>query len=140
MSIHTLKHLTTRWPNFSFASINTPNIRSAGTLKVGASKSGSAMVFLEGIEVKIGDAWVDAHLSFPPDDSGTGTFTEGHLKIEGGKFLNQYFFSCDDDETWEVEQLANSKSVKTAKPGKWRDLPTSLWSDVDTLATYLAYL
>lgn len=140
MSIHTISHVENRWPNFSFASINTPNIRPRAALTVASSKSGGGMVFLQGIEVKIGQDWVHAHLSFPPDKGGTGTFTEGHLKVESGTWLNQYFFSTDDDDTWEIEKLANSKQVPTKSPGKWQNLPAALWSDVDTLATYLAYL
>ncbi|MDB5962715.1 MAG: hypothetical protein JWP59_4009 [Massilia sp.] len=140
MSIHTLTHLSTRWPNFDLGAINVTQIRRRGTQKVSSSRGGAGMIFLEGIEVAVNGAWLAAHLSFPPDGGGTGTFSEGHLKIESGDLLNQYFFSCDDNDTWEVEKLTNSKSVPTKKPGKWERLPTQLWSDIETLAAMLAYL
>jgi hypothetical protein len=139
MSKNTLTYLTNWWPTFLNQRISLRNINIENP-KVLPSKSGAGMVILKGIEVLIGDKWIAAHLSFPPDKSGTGTFTEGHLKIESGPFLNQYFFSCDENETWEVEQLSNSPTVKTQKPGKWTNLPAVLWRDIDTLVTHLAYL
>jgi hypothetical protein len=139
MSIHTLSELERRWPTFNFGGSAFAAIRPAGALTVAQSKSGAGMVLLLGIEVKVQDAWVSAHLSFPPDKSGLGTFTEGHLKIDGGKFLNQYFFSCDENDTWEVGKLTNSPTVKTTNPGKWELLSAELWRDVDKLVTFLAY-
>jgi len=139
MSTQTLSKLERSWPTFDFEMYSFDTIRSGGNLKVSQSKSGGGMVLLQGIEVKGPDGWVDAHLSFPPDKSGTGTFAEGHLKIEGGKYLNQYFFSCDENETWEVEKLANSPTVKTVNPGKWDLLGNPLWQDIDKLVTVLAY-
>jgi hypothetical protein len=146
MSNNTLTYLTNSWPIFlkverTGYGKSLTNIK-IGNPKVSTSKSGSGMLILNGIQVLIGDKWIDAHLSFPPDNSGTGTFTEGHLKIESGPLLNQYFFSCDDNETWEVEKLTNSATVKTKtdNPGKWSNLPAVLWHDIDTLVTHLAYL
>src|SRR5437868_10697554 len=98
MSIHTLSKLEKRWPTFDLDSYAFAMIRTTGALTVANSKSGGGMVLLQGIQVKVGikGDWVDAHLSFPSDKTGLGTFTEGHLKIESGSFLNQYFFSTDD--------------------------------------------
>jgi hypothetical protein len=140
MSNNTLSVLERNWPTFDLDSQNFATIKSTGELTVVSSRSGGGMVLLKGIEVQVGGEWVSAHLSFPPDKKGDGTFTEGHLKIETGRFLNQYFFSCDDDDTWEVEKLANSPTVKTKNPGKWNLVDAKLWVDIDKLVTYLAYL
>lgn len=140
MSIHTLSQLQRRWPTFDFDATKFDCIRPNGAFTVMSSRSGAGMLILKGIEVLVGkDIWVSAHLSFPSDKTGIGTFTEGHLKIENGKFLNQYFFSCDDNKTWEVEQLSNSPTVKTEKPGNWQQLDSKLWKDIDKLVTFLAY-
>ena len=140
MSNHTLTHLSNRWPNFDMESHVFTTIRVDGQKKVETSRSGGGMVLLTGLEVKINGKWVAAHLSFPPDSSGTGVFSEGHLKIESGNLLNQYFFSCDDNDTWEVEKLSNSPTVKTKNPGKWSNIPGDLWRDLEVLVTHLAYL
>ncbi|HTO39439.1 MAG TPA: hypothetical protein VL026_00575 [Rhizomicrobium sp.] len=140
MSKNTLKILESNWPTYDLDGHKYSTIRCGGSLTVASSKSGGGMLLLCGIEVKVHDSWVAAHLSFPPDKTGLGTFTEGHMKIEGGNYLNQYFFSCDDDETWEVEKLANSPTVATKGPGKWDQLGANLWKDIDNLVTYLAYL
>ena len=140
MSNNTLSKLERHWPTFDFDSHTFTKIRSTGRLTVATSRSGNGMLLLQGIEVRVNEKWEHAHLSFPPDRRGTGTFTEGHLKIEGGRLLNQYFFSCDDNGTWEVEKLPNSQTIRTQNPGKWDLLGPQLWLDVDKLVTYLAYL
>lgn len=140
MSNKTLKTLTDQWPKFDFSRYHLPLIRSSGQLKVDNSKSGGAMVLLKGIEVQVDGKWFDAHLSFPPDNTGLGTFTEGHLKIEEGHLLNQYFFSCDENETWEVQKLANSPTVKTKNPGDWNKLGQPLWLSIEKMVIFLAYL
>lgn len=139
MSNGTLSNLERRWPVFDLDSLALPHVRSSGQLTVGQSRSGAGMVLLKGLEVKVGEKWVSAHLSFPPDSTGLGTFAEGHLKIEEGAYLNQYFFSCDANATWEVEKLANSPTVKTQNPGNWAVLGGALWLDIDKLVTLLAY-
>lgn len=140
MSIRTLTDLEKHWPFFDFSRHGFSTIEPAEKLTVNQSRSGAGMVLLGGFEVKVYDAWVSAHLSFPSDKTGVGTFTEGHLKIETGRYLNQYFFSCDDNDRWEVEKLSNSLTAKTAKPGKWDQLGANLWKDIDKLVTHLAYL
>lgn len=138
MSKHTLKAVQTRWPDFDLTGYRT--IRSDGDQTADTSRSGAGMLLLKGIEVNLFGTWTDAHLSLPPDASGLGTFSEGHLKVEGGRFLNQYFFSCDNSATWEVEKLSNSEKVKTRDPGRWSDLPDGVWADIEKVVTYLAYL
>ena len=140
MSNRTLTYLEKHWPTFEFNSWRFNSVKCPGARSVANSRSGAGMVILQGIEVKVKGEWLKAHLSFPPDSTREGTFNEGHLKIESGPYLNQYFFSCENNETWDVEKLSNSPTVRTSRPGDWSVLGEDLWKDIDKLVTSLAYL
>ena len=141
MPTNTLSTITQKWKTLNLGGFAVTTIRQAEgqTLDVFTSRSGSGMLGLTGIEVFTGGKWWDAHLSFPPDSSGLGEVSEGHLKIEGGPLLNQYFFEVTDADAWELEKMSNSNAVKTQNPGKWDSLSSDLWKDIDNLATLILF-
>jgi len=130
---NTLSVVERHWPNVAF----WPGAGLVkGSLSVVTSKSGGGMVLLKGLGVAIGDASVPAHISLPPGAAKDGTFDEGHLKIEGGDLLNQYFFSVDGNGR--VGKIGNSPTVPTDKPGDWSRLPPAVWTGVKALVEHLA--
>jgi len=125
----TLANVERNWPNKvgylkSLEEIRGDNLSSA------TSKAGDGMLFLQGIEVKVGDGWLRAHIALPPNKDKLGYVDEGHLKIEEGKLLNQYFFQVGE----EVSKLSNSLSVKTKNPGDWSQLGDELWNEFKMLS------
>jgi len=102
-----------------------------GNLEV-ASGGGGLMPLLKGISITIDGKSVACHLSLPSDG---GNFSEGHLKIEGGEGLNQYFFTMDSNG--KARKVSNSPTVPTQNPGEWARLPAGVWASVKALAEHL---
>lgn len=102
--------------------------------EVATSKSGGGMLLLKGLSFDVDGKSVTAHISLPPN--ADTSFSEGHLKIEGGSKLNQYFFSVDG--SGKLAKMDNSPTVATQNPGQWQQLPAEVWTQVKNQVEHLA--